>query len=497
MGNTMKKNIGLLAFPVVISFFYLFVYNSGYGYDALEYYVIGRSLTDGYSFYAFIPSRSWALYHLVALFFSWNIFLSRYAISLLITAVYAAILLLTYFVVRKRSNRGCALVSSFLVGVCGIFMELNFLLSTGFVFLTGLVSFHYITKNIRRPRKKDLLLGGIWVGVGFAFKSVALFYFAAIVIFLAFWQFFKVNNSIKTIIKQQAYFFLGFFLAFLLPLAYFFLTSRIADYLKWTFYFPVLRFPSDTEWLYKIYTKLLWFPILMALTFLFSLRPKIKKIIYSDPVNILLIFIGIFSLLPLFKSQASHYLFPGAAFLSIYVSKVWFAAGKHFKIMGNKAFVLSIVIFVISTMAVSATLYNPLALKRLITFRDYSGEKKLKVVLQEYVAEGKKVIFFSDSMYLYWISERYPNIPFVHFDVQAEYGLRESPHLLLDALRDPNLVLVEFNPKFIQKEGESYFRKGGNERLIRNFYQELQKYFIEKDIDELDYVFWVRRDSLK
>ncbi|WP_232325933.1 hypothetical protein [Spirosoma montaniterrae] len=42
--------------------FFLFSYNSGYGYDAYEYLIIARTLDQGYQLYDFIPSKSYLLY---------------------------------------------------------------------------------------------------------------------------------------------------------------------------------------------------------------------------------------------------------------------------------------------------------------------------------------------------------------------------------------------------------------------------------------------------
>lgn len=494
MDDRKKRNLVLANFAAVLFFFYLFVYNSGYGYDALEYLVIGRSLTDGHPFYAFVPSRSWALYYILALFFSIGNFFNHYAVSFLVTLIYAGIISATFFVVRKRSNYRCALISSILVGICGVFMELNFLISEGFVYIFGLLSFYYITKEINRLKREYLILAGLWIGIGCAFKTVALFYFMAGAFFIAFWHYLKMHKPIKNIVKGEFYFTLGLFTAIIIPALYFFFTNRGTDYFQWTYYFPMLRFPSNTEWFYKLYTKLLWFPVLLFLTFLISLKPKLRKTIYSNPNNMLLIFLGGFSSLALFKLQASHYLFPAAAFFSIYISEVWNIFLNHLRSEKNKVFIVSIIVLIIISFVLSISLYRPSALKRLVEIKDYTKEERLKNILQKYVSKDENALFFKDSMYLYWVSERYPNIPFIHFDVQAKYGLEKYSKLLLNALEDPNLVLVEFNPKLINRKNISYFQIGENKNLLRNFYKLLQKYFVKKDIGPPDYVFWVRQE---
>jgi len=53
----------------VVALFYVFTYNSGYGYDALEYLVIGRSIAHGRPFYSLIPSKSPGIYYLISTLF--------------------------------------------------------------------------------------------------------------------------------------------------------------------------------------------------------------------------------------------------------------------------------------------------------------------------------------------------------------------------------------------------------------------------------------------
>ncbi|WP_332369467.1 hypothetical protein [Spirosoma telluris] len=52
----------LVFLAVFCPIFFLFAYNSGYGYDAYEYLIIARTLNEGYNLYDFIPSKSYLLY---------------------------------------------------------------------------------------------------------------------------------------------------------------------------------------------------------------------------------------------------------------------------------------------------------------------------------------------------------------------------------------------------------------------------------------------------
>jgi hypothetical protein len=126
------------------------------------------------------------------------------------------------------------------------------------------------------------------------------------------------------------------------------------------------------------------------------------------------------------------------------------------------------------------------------------------------VPEGKKAIFFhSNSMYLYWISNRYPNIPIIEYDPISNYVLEQDPEILLAALRDPDLVLVEFNPIVFSDFDahnlgmldKKFLKKDKNKILIEEFYKRLKNDFTIADITlpeipdnpvDQPYVFWTR-----
>ena len=68
----------------------MFAFNSGYGYDALEYLVIGRSLVDGYHLYDFIPSKSFGLYGLVAGLLKTGLPLGHFSLSVVVAGLFCA-----------------------------------------------------------------------------------------------------------------------------------------------------------------------------------------------------------------------------------------------------------------------------------------------------------------------------------------------------------------------------------------------------------------------
>ena len=57
-----RRLVILTGLCFLISLFYLFTYNSGYGYDGLEYLVIARAISRGAQLYSFMPSKSPGVY---------------------------------------------------------------------------------------------------------------------------------------------------------------------------------------------------------------------------------------------------------------------------------------------------------------------------------------------------------------------------------------------------------------------------------------------------
>ena len=58
---------------------------------------------------------------------------------------------------------------------------------------------------------------------------------------------------------------IGFLFAIGAQAAYFWSTDRLAPFIEWSFVFPLLHYPPHTEWLSKLYTKLLWVWIIVGL----------------------------------------------------------------------------------------------------------------------------------------------------------------------------------------------------------------------------------------
>lgn len=163
--------------PVIVGLscvpFFFLAYNSTYGYDQLEYLVIGRSLQDGYRFYDFIPSKSFGLYTFVALCFRAGLPHTRTAVAVLVTAVYALTVAGTYWAFRTRFSRMQATLACVLVAIAAVFTELNYLQPEPFVVLFGLLTFTIIAPPVDLSHRR-IFLAGLALAFGFHFKSRAL-----------------------------------------------------------------------------------------------------------------------------------------------------------------------------------------------------------------------------------------------------------------------------------------------------------------------------------
>ena len=157
-GRLSAFRVGLLVVPAVLAFG-LFAYNSGYGYDQLEYLVIGRAWARGIPFYTYIPSKSFGIFALVAVLSRLGVGFGHASLALVIAGVFASVIGGTYLVVKATSDDRAAVVGLALVAASAAFMEMNFLQPEAFVSspLTRAVqtadlgSFHQCSVSVRRP----------------------------------------------------------------------------------------------------------------------------------------------------------------------------------------------------------------------------------------------------------------------------------------------------------------------------------------------------------
>lgn len=478
------------AFLAIAAAFYVYTYNSGYGYDACEYLVIGRSLLDGFRISAFVLSKGWAMYAMTAGALALIPAPNHTWIAFVITVLFALAVAGTWWIGRRLFGTAVAAMSALLVAACGFFMEVNFLEPEIPVYLSGLLAVYALEIGRPAPRSVRGLLAGLSLGIGFAFKAVALLYLAAIFGYLLLsMKHLPLADRLRSAIWVAC----GFAFALAVPAGYFAATGQLRHHIEWSFLFPLLHYPANTFWLRKLYTKLLWFFVLLLGACLLSATPLLRKALFGDVRVWLVLWMGFLSLLSLFKTQSSHYVFPGAAFLSFFIAQTlgcwWRLDFRH------KTFPLWIPVSAVVLMAVSAYLYKPAVFGIFSHKRDFSEEARLASRLQTIALPDDRVLFLHSGKTLYWLADRYPNVPLVDTDVQPTYLLFHQPELLTEALDDPRLKLVEFDPQNPRFDDPRFLETEHHRNLINRFSEQLQERFTRLLDPAMPLSLWVRKTS--
>src|SRR5262249_44782918 len=144
-------------------------------------------------------------------------------------------------------------------------------------------------------------------------------------------------------------------------------------------------------WLSKLYTKLLWFFVLLLGSAVLSARQPIRKLVLHDPRIRLALWMGLMSLLSLLKSQASHFVFPGAAFLSFFMAQTLYHWWKSKP--GRRTVPLWIPAAAAVAMSASVWLYRPDVLARFVGMRDFSEEDRMAARLDALARPEDRVLF--------------------------------------------------------------------------------------------------------
>lgn len=478
------------------AFFFLFSYNSGYGHDALQYLVFSRSILDGIPFFTFIPSKSVGFYYFISFclkFFPHN----HWGVAGMTTLIYVLFISGTFFVVKKMFDIKTAILSILLVSLCAGFMEMNYLEPEGFVYFFALLALLSMSRALKTNRVRDWVMVGIWTALGCEFKIVAGFYGAGAVIFLLFYACFQNRNfGIKNVLISVGSICFGFVSLFALlhvP-SHFLGIGDLNQVLKWTYQFHLFEYPAQPYWAGKLWTKLLWFWLLLAFAVTVSSRRQIRKTVYSETEISILIFLAVFSLLSLFRTQASHYVFPAAGFLSIYVSRVLFLAAKQSDAGQRRTLFKTAILLALIGIPASLYLYPSDFIMRITTIKKFSRERETGEKIQAVVPKGNHVLFFKNPAFLYWISERYPEIAAPYFDDRAIALLKKNPNLYSEALSDPRLSLVEFDREDLGFIDGSFLRFVSHQSgWIDEFERILKEKFSPIDLGMEGYSFWIRK----
>ncbi len=489
--------VAATAIGIASAGFYLFAYNSGYGFDALEYLVIGRSLNDGYSMYSFVPSKSWGWYLLLSALFRCGLPQTHAGVSLVVTSLFTASLAATWCVVRRTFDTTAAAISTALVALCAAFMELNYLEPETICYLCGLAAFYLLAGRagaVRQTGSGSFALAGAILGIGCAFKSIVACYLLGALLYIVVLG--RGDKEPPGLFWRRALAFAGGCVTTLLaPYWYFAASGRGAEHVYWNFIYPLLYYPANTRYAIKLYTKLLWFPVFILLTIAsYFMRPAhMRKSVRSDRKVLLILLLGLASLVSLLKTQSSHYVFPGAAFLSILMGRIFALHLSQLKSV-SRTHLLAVAAGMTAVIAASAYLYRPNVYTRLFSVKDYGQEIALKRELQSRVPRGKHILGLGSPAFLYWISGRYPNIPVVNTAEQTTWWLRRNPSALERALDDPHLALVEWNPAAVLLDDPDALRFPQIREALDSAGRRIQREYVPTSVaSDCGYALWARK----
>ena len=408
-----RHHYSFLIFSLLITpLFGLFSYNSGYGYDALEYFVTARSLNDGYQMYDFIPSKSWLWY----VFVQWGINLfggdfNHVTVTALITVLFVACGWAIYLVVKKLTrNTFQAAMAGVLTMICSFFMEMNFLEPEAPIVILAVWALYFLVKN----GFGAWIIGGVLLGIAMLMKSVAMFYVAGAGIYLLYeWIVLKSIDFKRFFIKGFGLM-LGFATPLLLSIIYFHFTGKLEEHVYWSYVYPFGSYPPHTLFLKKLIIKTFWFIALIVLALVLSFRQS-NRVYWKDSLFVLAFSFGVFSLIALLKSQASHYFYTAAPFFAIVIAGVFSRFSERFV---KPKYIISVMV-VITIVGAVTFLTRPDAIKRFLHVQSYEGDKYVTETINKHLSEGDKVLFVDFGTYFYFQTHRYPNLPFINTEMQT------------------------------------------------------------------------------
>ncbi len=483
----------LLILALFCPLFFLFTYNSGYGYDAYEYLIIARTLNEGYTLYDFIPSKSYLLYA------STNVLLNilggynHTSVSALITLLATGVLVSAWRAARIFSEQA-ALLTVALTAVCCFFMEMNFLEPESWIAIFGLNAFALVARTDGKYPWR-WLGAGLLLGIAMCFKSVAAFYvigFGAFILVLAltgrltFWPMVGRGMGVLT----------GFLVPLLLSALYFYATDRLDEHLEWTYIYPFGGYPSHTLFLTKFLIKISWLLLLLALSVLLVVKRPYRTLYQQTPAIWLALLLAGFACVPMLKTQASHYFFQAAVFFSLHLGFLADQWLKHYEsrhqnvpyrllLMGSGGFA--------GLLLISLLLYRPQTIKRFTTLADYKDEEQAGAFIRGKAGPNGHVLLFDNAMPLYYLSDREPNVPFIFTEMQTTHYITNHPNTYQRALADTSLKFVVFGNRASLIDDSTALHEPANKRAIQQVRAGLQKDFVRVSDPRFSYPYWIRK----
>ena len=473
--------------------FFLFAYNSGYGYDAYEYLILARSLNEGYQLYDFIPSKSYLLYS------STNILLNalggynHVTVSALITVLASGVLISAWRAARIFGDR-TALLAVLLTAVCCFFMEMNFLEPESWIAIFGLNAYALVAGH-NKPQPWRWLGAGLLLGVAMCFKSVAAFYVVGFGAFIGLlWL--TGRLTFGSTVGRGILVLTGFAVPLALSALYFYATDRLASHVEWTYVYPFGGYPSHTLFLTKFLIKLSWLLVLLAGSFLLVLQRPYRTVYANSPALWLALLLAFFACVPMLKTQASHYFFQAAVFFAIhlgFLTNQWLmqyeTRHRHLPyrllLLGGGGLGLLLL--------VSLLLYRPSAIERFVTLANYEHEEQAGAFIREQTGPNGHALIFDNAMMLYFVSDREPNVPFIFTEMQTSHYIESHPDTYKRALADTSLKFVVFGNRSSLIDDSTALNKPANAYAIRQLRAGLQRDFVRVDDSRFPMPYWVRK----
>ena len=477
--------------------FYLFSYNSGYGFDGLEYLVIARSLLDGYQMYAFVPSKSPGFYALVASGFASGIPQDHIGVTALVLLFFVALILTACFIARALYDIQTSIITGILITISAFTMELNFLEPEGLVAVCGLLASWCAYRGYAGRVSTRLgwwFISGLFIGVGCCLKTVAAFYWLGVAGFTG-WLVYQRCLSPAKVFRALLALTTGAGLPQLIELTYFALIRRSQEFMFWTYIYPFRYYPADTIYLNKLFLKCGWLLVMVGVATLCARKWKLTSTLSADPRNVLLMSMASTSMLSLLKSQASHYLVPSAVFLTIYAASIFSVGWRtaQFRMLTKQAVSAALVAAIVCVGF--AVKYRPDVVSRFLSVRNYSWEQSVANTVATSVGPRDRILAFTDARLLYWLSRRYPPTPFIDTERQTTHWLRYHKDALADALNDQHLAMVEFDEARLVLDDP----RGFEYEFVRSAFADLARTLpqrFEPVISNHGYHFWIRRKQI-
>lgn len=472
--NIIEKNKNFY-FLIAISFvFFLLRFPSvfephWYGDEGI-YQVLGDGINQGRILYRDIWDNKPPLLYLTYALFSSDQFTVRF-----ISLVFGLLSVIAFFFLSKllfNSKKATFIATFFYTVMFGLpFIEGNIANSENFmllpIILAGYIIFKSIDNKENQKRKLSffnfqlsifnfqLFIAGLFLSVAFLFKIVAIFDFAAFVLFIFFIENNKLKDFFPTVINIF-FLILGFVLPVAITALYFLLKDAFPDFFRAAFMQNVGYVGYGNK--FVIPQGLLF--LKMSLLFLFSAIIFIKRRSFKKTTVFILLWLA-FSLFNALFSQRpyTHYLLVLLPAFSLFFGLIFWSK-KTLKIYSIIFFLLLIFISQNFSVYGKTNRYYQnfisfiLGSKSVYDYRNFFDRNtpkdyELATFINKHTTEKDNIFVWGNNAQLYKLTNKLPPGRFTvayHMTAKKEY-LKETYKALIDA--NPKFIIITSDKNFI------------------------------------------------